>query len=91
MAYRIREQIVQTQSNRDLRLGFESMNETSLASMDEEGSPALKKRAVVNRMNAAFVSATCTSGKNNETYWLMLIACAAQLHTSISTNFGLLL
>lgn len=76
---RLWEQIAQTFADRDERLVFESMNEPRLVGTDEEWTSGTEEaRAVVNRMNAAFVSTVRASGGNNETRWLMLPAYAAQ-------------
>lgn len=76
---RLWDQIARRFADRDEKLLFEAMNEPRLAGSEEEWTAGTSQmRAVVNRLNAAFVAAVRAAGGYNETRWLVLPAYGTQ-------------
>lgn len=70
---RIWRQLAERFYDYDERLMFESMNEPRLVGTDQEWTEGTAEaRAVINRLNAAFVETVRSSGGKNEDRWLLL-------------------
>jgi len=77
---RLWEQVAACFSEYDERLLFEAANEPRVAGAATEWTGGTRKeRAVLNRLNAAFIRVVRASGGNNATRWLILPACAASI------------
>lgn len=72
-------QIARRFADRDEKLLFEAMNEPRLTGSGEEWTAGTSEmRAVVNRLNAAFVATVRAAGGYNERRWLVLPAYGTQ-------------